>query len=195
MSTFSFPHQARLIRMNLICFVWQSAAIAIEPATCYPILSSDLNSDVAPMFEDYPIEVVDINEPAPLNLHSHPVARRFQTVLQEGLLTGPDFAGHYTLVGWGCGAGCLDFAIVDALTGDLIYREGIPEIYTGRLMSNDFMNETLHLHSGLRYQISSNLLIILGTLGDHREGAFYYLFNGTDFKLIHSTLVNKKMCE
>ncbi|MBI3935017.1 MAG: hypothetical protein HY316_10025 [Acidobacteria bacterium] len=32
---------------------------------------------------------------------------------------GPNFAGHYFVVTWGCGTGCLRMAVVDAITGKI----------------------------------------------------------------------------
>ena len=40
---------------------------------------------------------------------------------------GPDFAGHYKVVTWGCGAGCVQFAIVNVQTGDVHFP---PEVET-----------------------------------------------------------------
>jgi hypothetical protein len=31
--------------------------------------------------------------------------------------SGPNFAGHYTLARWGCGAGCVTVAVIDMTTG------------------------------------------------------------------------------
>jgi hypothetical protein len=30
---------------------------------------------------------------------------------------GPNFGGHYFVVNWGCGTGCLMMVVVDAITG------------------------------------------------------------------------------
>jgi hypothetical protein len=43
-------------------------------------------------------------------------ARRFRTALRDGVAAGPNFAGHLTVVTWGCGTQCRSDAIVDART-------------------------------------------------------------------------------
>jgi hypothetical protein len=54
---------------------------------------------------------------ASVNLSSDTAARRFRTVLREGAKSGPNFAGEYTIVTWGCGTECRQLAIVSARTG------------------------------------------------------------------------------
>jgi hypothetical protein len=49
--------------------------------------------------------------------------RMFRTVLRNGARKGPDFAGHYTVVEWGCGSNCVVFAVVDALSGKVYDRD------------------------------------------------------------------------
>jgi hypothetical protein len=41
----------------------------------------------------------------------------FRTALTEGFRNGPHFAGHYVLIGIGCGAGCRTFYLGDLNTG------------------------------------------------------------------------------
>ena len=38
-------------------------------------------------------------------------ARMFRIRITEGALRGPNFAGLYTVVQWGCGTGCAELAI------------------------------------------------------------------------------------
>ena len=45
------------------------------------------------------------------------MARRSRTVLTEAAASGPDFAGHFTVVTWGCGTSCQTVAIIDETTG------------------------------------------------------------------------------
>ncbi len=70
-----------------------------------------------PKFSDYPAGAAFHGSPAPIDVTSHPAARRFRTVLREGAKHGPNFAGHLTVVVWGCGSSCESFAVVDAITG------------------------------------------------------------------------------
>jgi hypothetical protein len=41
----------------------------------------------------------------------------FRTRIRAGAEVPVEFAGHYTLPRWGCGAGCNAFVIVDSMTG------------------------------------------------------------------------------
>jgi ankyrin repeat protein len=71
----------------------------------------------APRFEDFPVERVYKGVPAPVDLHSNPKASSYRTRLRAAARGGPDFAGHYTAVCWGCGSNCQSSMIVDAFTG------------------------------------------------------------------------------
>lgn len=71
----------------------------------------------APRLEDYAV-AVSREKVAPLDLRSHPLARKYRTMIREQLRQeGVNFAGHYTLASAGCGTGCSIGAIIDARTG------------------------------------------------------------------------------
>src|SRR5260221_11711229 len=69
-----------------------------------------------PMFGKYPVEIRFHGTPAG-PLHNTPSSKTFRTVMREDELAGPNFADHYTVAVWGCGAGCILFSIVDAISG------------------------------------------------------------------------------
>lgn len=71
----------------------------------------------APRFTDFPAAPVYQGAPAPVDIRSHPKAPNYRTRLREGARKGSNFAGHYTVVGWGCGSNCESTMIVDARTG------------------------------------------------------------------------------
>jgi hypothetical protein len=71
----------------------------------------------APRWEDFPATERFAGTPAPADLGSRPWAREFRTVLRAGAAAGPNFAGAYTIVLWGCGTQCQRWAVVDARTG------------------------------------------------------------------------------
>ncbi len=70
-----------------------------------------------PRFEDFPVSRIYKAVPAPVDLHSNPEAPTYRTRLRAGARKGPNFAGHYTTVSWGCGSNCESTMIVDAVTG------------------------------------------------------------------------------
>src|SRR5664279_959817 len=94
----------RVLSIALVLFVAVTAGQAQSP-----------DSEPYP-FAQYPASVVFKGIPAPPKLAT---ARQqeFRTVPRDGAKKGPNFAAHYTVVIWGCGTSCAQFAIVDAITG------------------------------------------------------------------------------
>jgi len=88
----------------------------------------------------YPAAAPFKGKPAAVNLASHKDARMFRTRLREGAPTGPNFAGHLTVVTWGCGTSCQTVALIDA-------RDG--RVYFGPTAS-----------LGVKHRIESRLLIV-----------------------------------
>lgn len=95
-----------------------------------------------PDFSKYEIPKKDIftGTPAPVVLSSFKDATIYRTVLKEGAKKGPNFAGHYTVVSFGCGTQCQDNWIIDATTG-IIYDRFSTVI-------------------GQKYTLDSNLMIL-----------------------------------
>ncbi|HEX8559065.1 MAG TPA: hypothetical protein VF668_13250 [Pyrinomonadaceae bacterium] len=130
----------------------------------------------APRFEDYPVREVYRGPVAPVRLDSRR-ARMFRTRLGEGARGGPNFAGRYTVVVWGCGTGCAQMGVVDAVTGrvhfpPLDYAD-IPDMEDEAARSRWF-------------RLDSRLLVLTRDHYDGRGGytAFYYLFDGVRFRLL-----------
>ena len=68
-------------------------------------------------FDDFKVPVYK-GKKAKLNRYSSHTARLFRTTLKHGYQTPEiNFAGHYTLVAWGCGSPCMAGAIIDVKTG------------------------------------------------------------------------------
>jgi hypothetical protein len=70
-----------------------------------------------PKFEDYHVDETFTGKPAAVVTTGSKLAQTYRTKLREGEADGPNFGGHFTLVSWGCGGGCQDWAVVDARTG------------------------------------------------------------------------------
>jgi hypothetical protein len=94
-----------------------------------------------PRFKDY--LVTDIFHGTPVAPHlATPTERLFRTRIRDGVTKGlgvmregkeqpgPNFAGHYIVIEWGCGSPCGMMAIVDALTG---------KVYTPPISPEGFM--------------------------------------------------------
>ena len=61
-------------------------------------------------------------KPAPVDLSSYKGAKSYKTKLKEGAKAGPNFAGHYTIISFGCGTQCQDNWLIDAKTGKILNR-------------------------------------------------------------------------
>lgn len=137
--------------------LWQSPA----PKTAEPALE----------FEAYSVTQKLRGEPAPVQLQSAGYGRTFRTRLRKGARTGPNFAGTFTVVIWGCGAPCQMVAVVDARSGRL-------------------SRQLLRTSNGVDYRANSRLILAdpvregdppLGTCATCGTSAAY-LWTGTDFQ-------------
>jgi hypothetical protein len=93
-----------------------------------------------PKFEDFAVSDIYQGKPAEADLNT-PNAMNFKTRLVEGAAKGPNFAGHYTVVTWGCGTSCVVVSLVDAKTGAVT------------------MLANINPWAGLEYRLDSSLLI------------------------------------
>ena len=75
------------------------------------------HADPVPLFEEHSVAMAALIDAAPPDLSSHPDAKTFAAALREGAAQGVNFAGHYTLVMWGCGSPCNRLALIDRWTG------------------------------------------------------------------------------
>lgn len=95
-----------------------------------------------PSFEGYPVPRETVEHPK-IDLHSHPIGPKFRTTIRETVASeGANLAGHFTVVEWGCGTSCQQFAIVDLRTGRI------------------FHNPNRILTRGLEYHVESSLVIL-----------------------------------
>jgi hypothetical protein len=68
-------------------------------------------------FDAFAAEVYTGPRAKPDFKHSARRYRNFPTRLRAGAKGGPNFAGHWAIVGWGCGTGCIEYHMVDSITG------------------------------------------------------------------------------
>jgi hypothetical protein len=130
----------------------------------------------APRFEDYPVREVYRGQVAPVRLDSKK-ARMFRTRLREDSRVGPNFAGHYTVVIWGCGTGCAQMGVVDAQTG---------KVYFPPVEWMDIPDMEDEQARGKFFRLDSKLLVITKSNYDmeHSYTAYYYLFDKNRFRLL-----------
>jgi len=79
-----------------------------------------------PTFEQFPAGEIYRGEVHALALNTH-LARKFRTTIRESMDEGVNFDGHFVIATWGCGTGCTQLAVVDAITGKL-YAPPFPDV-------------------------------------------------------------------
>ena len=120
-------------------------------------------------FDKYPVTEIFHGKPAVPHLNT-PYAREYRTRIRQGAAGGPNFAGQYTVVNWGCGTCCGLFAIVNASTGK-VYDQP----------------QRGHICGGLYYRLNSTLFVV-----EHQENGGqerigerrFYNWNGSRLVLL-----------
>jgi hypothetical protein len=135
----------------------------------------------APRFEDFPVTTRFSGKPANVRLMSR-IARRFRTVIREQAKQGANFAGHYTVVEIGCGAACVELAVVNAKTGD-VYFQPFPIMFG---MMED--QQELLRNYPQQYRRDSRLLIAFGSPKNGGKGMYFYKWEKNRFRLIYTAL-------
>jgi hypothetical protein len=148
-----------------------------------------------PRFEDYPVSPTFSGKPANPSFKTAE-QRRYRTRISEGVAggkgvwsgswkdaknrQGPNFAGHYIVIRWGCGSDCLMMAIVDAETGK-IYESPIPGAGSGLYVSMDMMSDR-----EIDFRLNSSLMVFHNACREARTdcGIYYFNFNGEHFELL-----------
>lgn len=143
------------------------------------------NAGELPAPSAYPAIPINVETPAKPVLKSR-LARFYKTRINEGAKVGPNFAGHYTVVRWGCGAGAFMFFVVDAIDG-AVYEP--PELC---LALAGAAGESLPGFDNINpgFSLTSKLLLTVG-VGDGPKDDPYgraktvYLFDKGKFKRLY----------
>jgi hypothetical protein len=186
------------------------AAILISIAFNLAALAQTRDSRV-PRFEDYPTDSVYTGKPAEPVLLT-PAERRFRNTIRRGVAEGlgvedgvtgkevarpgPNFAGHYVIVKWGCGSPCIMAAFVDLTDGRVLP----PPFHPGPGHSY-FQVRWAFPKEPLRYRVNSRLLIAniceadkvnhvdgQTTYDAQRCGTHYFVMDEKGLTLIYSEL-------
>lgn len=135
-----------------------------------------------PAFSQYPAQVEKARI-TKIDFRKYPEARTYKTRLSSGLIQGVNFAGHFVIVGWGCGTGCTNAAVIDTRSGRVIWP-------------NEFANVDATYGDGysdiqIDFRKNSRLLIIHGRPGSFNEndplpvsGDHYFIWNGARFRKV-----------
>lgn len=115
-----------------------------------------------PKFSDYPAGKPFSGKPAAAKVERAD-DRMFRTRIREGAAKGPNFAGRFTVVQWGCGSGCASTVIVDAGSGTVYH---LPAAELGCTDAMCSMNMTCQTDTAPWYRLDSELLIVRHCKGD-----------------------------
>ena len=109
-------------------------------------------------------------------------SRRYRTQLRGWAREKPNFAGHYILATWGCGTGCTEIAIIDAITGKVFHPLGarsnyIDNVHEDLLVDGDSSPRRADF-GALRYSVDSRLFVLIGTPEQREEnrGISYFVW-------------------
>jgi len=142
---------------------------------------SDIPKD-APKFSTYPTPKYDGPIASP-DVESHPRSKLYRTKIREGVKDGPNFAGHYTIVWWGCGTSCSELAIVDVRNGKVFHPRNIRYV-----VFDDVDPDALRPPKDLlvQYHVDSNLMVIMGGINEDpkQRGISYFLWQRNQLKRI-----------
>src|SRR5262249_44768302 len=132
----------------------------------------------SPCFADFPAPDRFECNPATVSLLTKH-ARVYRTMLRDSAKDGPTFAGHYTIGQWGWGAGCVQFAIIDAKTGNVYFPPFYVSIVAGPEEKMDQIPEPL------QFKRDSKLLIVTGARNEKGGGEYYYKWANNKLPLIN----------
>jgi hypothetical protein len=99
---------------------WMADTVTAGPPPSPESPTSPRFAEGIPSFGDFVVHDTTFDgAPAPVDAASAEYGVRFRTALSRAAAGGPNFAGHFTAVTWGCGTACQVTAVVDAVTGAL----------------------------------------------------------------------------
>ena len=123
-------------------------------------------------FNDYPATIYK-GKLADPDFSSNPTAKQFITRIKEGCKNGINFAGHFTLIYWGCGSSCQMGVLVDRKTGKIY--DGYQTSYGSKFEKNS----KLIIKNAGAIDTNTNLILMCASCEVYEE-----IWTGTKFKLI-----------
>lgn len=123
-----------------------------------------------PVFSDFPAKPFNGRQ-ARLQIVSAK-DRKYATRLHQLSGQKPNFAGHYTLVSWGCGASCVMGAAIDAESGKVTW------------LPFTICCWDLSVTEPLEFRRNSRLLIAHGSRNESGSGDYYYQIDSDGFVLV-----------
>ena len=127
----------------------------------------------APAFGDYPVSDVYTGPNAQVRLATE-ADRTFRTRLRDASREKPNYAGHYVIATWGCGAECIHGAAIDVRTGEVIWWPATICCSSHDMAAN---------FEAVSFRLNSRLIVLTG-LRNEKEGddaAHYYIIDNKRF--------------
>ena len=147
-------------------------------ATGVPGTPVETDVPQAPAFADFGVAEVFSGIPAPVDFSSHRDARTFRTRLRDGARDGPNFAGQFTVVTWGCGTACTQRSVVDVRSGAVYFAPfalvAVSYRLDSRLLIVDPPEEIRAFHGG---ECPPDAWL---------KESHYYEWTGTQLTLVHT---------
>lgn len=139
-----------------------------------------------PKFSDYPVSQIYQGRPAaPILSKSQ---RWYRTVIRERAKSRVQFAGHYTVPIFGCGAACTGFYLVDSINGKVYDGFTVAESLNWLTKPGNENVERLEFHP------KSRLFRVTGCPGETNCGFYdYEMVDGTGLKLIYKKLLSREL--
>jgi hypothetical protein len=100
--------------------------------------------------------------------------------------SGPNFAGHYFVIRWGCGSNCLMMAILDAKTGK-VYDPPLSGAGTELYVNMDMLGD-----KEIDFNPQSSLMILRNACRIARSecGIYYFNWQNNRFTLLKRVLMD-----
>lgn len=134
-------------------------------------------------FTDYSVPETHIGQNAPIALKRDDMM--FRSRLREAAKEKPNFAGHYILTAWGCGAQCLMGAVINAKTGRVSWFPHTTCCW-GTEVDDRF--------EPIEFRLNSRLVVFSGLRNEKEgdDGAHFYKFENGRFVHLRSVLKPKQ---
>lgn len=174
-----------VLLLGLVSCAFPKGIVDSEGYTKSTLRKSDIPKD-APTFASYPA-VVQGGKHAPLRWSADPDARMFKTRLLEWNRMPVNFAGHYILATWGCGAECVQFMVIDVKTGNVFHPDSLTSVAGYNVHEDVFLPDADGCEGGLlRYRAESDLLVVIGAPNEDesRRGVSYYVWKENRFRRV-----------
>jgi len=188
----AFAEALHLFMHLLARFCLALLLLAVQPVLAddediydaHTIRASDLPAQ-PPRFGQYPAGPRWQGKPARPDVRSHPRSRMFRTMIRQGAKSGVNFAGHYSIVTWGCGTGCRGLAVVDLATGRVHHPANLLAIDNNNVYYEDFLDAAGEW-TLLRFRPDSRLLMVIGGINEEpaQRGISWFIWENDRMKRI-----------